>query len=251
MIEHKDIHEAVIAIMHEIGYVQKQKSANLNYSYAGEAALIAALRPVMIEHGVYCYVSKIVPSREAFTTAKGTFMNVTVSQGEVTFTHSKSGTSITVQAIGEGMDVGDKSANKSATGLLKYALRQTFLIETGDDPDSHESKQMERAKASTITGNGHKKDDGKKDSHVWSMSQKQVLIDNKLADNDFAAKGMLGLSNLPADATEAEILKWGRVYRQWRDTINPETGKKYLAPEAAAHADAARTFESAMADIQP
>ena len=148
MIEHKDIHEAVIAIMHEIGYVQKQKSPNLNYSYAGEAALIAALRPVMIEHGVYCYVSRIVPSREAFTTAKGTFMNVTVSQGEVTFVHSKNGTSITVQAIGEGMDVGDKSANKSATGLLKYALRQTFLIETGDDPDSHDNKQMERAKAS-------------------------------------------------------------------------------------------------------
>ena len=42
------------------------------------------------------------------------------------------------------MDVGDKSANKAATGLLKYALRQTFLIETGDDPDAESSNGMER-----------------------------------------------------------------------------------------------------------
>ena len=145
MIDHKDIHEAVVAIMHEVGYIQKQKSPNLNYSYAGEAALIAALRPVMIDHGVYCYVSKISSTRDTFTTGKGTPMNVAMAQGEVTFVHAPSGSSITVHALGEGMDTGDKAANKAATGQLKYALRQTFLIETGDDPDGHDSKQMERS----------------------------------------------------------------------------------------------------------
>lgn len=169
MQEHKDIHEAVVAIMHEIGYVQKQKSPNLNYTYAGEAALIAALRPVMIDHGVYCYVSKIVPTRDTFTTAKGTQMNTTLSHGEVTFVHSKSGTSITVQAIGEGMDTGDKSANKSATGLLKYTLRQTFLIETGDDPDSHDSKQMER----NNNGNGN----GTSKPGMTESEKKQAVMD--------------------------------------------------------------------------
>jgi hypothetical protein len=75
------------------------------------------------------------------------------------------------------------------------------------------------------------------DDRIWTLAQKAVLIDNGKADNDFAAKGMLGLSGLPADATEAEILKWGTAYRIHRNTINPETGKRYTAQEAAAYAD--------------
>jgi hypothetical protein len=75
------------------------------------------------------------------------------------------------------------------------------------------------------------------DDRIWTVAQKAVLIDNGKADNDFAAKGMLGLSCLPADATEAEILKWGTTYRTRRNTINPETQKRYTAQEAAAFAD--------------
>lgn len=70
-------------------------------------------------------------------------------------------------------------------------------------------------------------------STIWTIAQKQVLIDEHLADNDFAAKGMLGLSNLKADATEAEIVAWGKLYRAHRSEINPETSKPYLAQQAA------------------
>ena len=76
------------------------------------------------------------------------------------------------------------------------------------------------------------------DDRMWTVAQKQVLIDAKYADNDFAAKGMLGLSSLPADATEAEVLKWGKAYREQREKKDPQTGKKYLAPVAASFADA-------------
>jgi hypothetical protein len=75
------------------------------------------------------------------------------------------------------------------------------------------------------------------EDRIWTVAQKAVLIDNGKADNDFAAKGMLGLSNLPADATEAEILKWGTAYRIHRNTINPETGKRYTAQQSAEYAD--------------
>lgn len=77
----------------------------------------------------------------------------------------------------------------------------------------------------------------KQDSRIWSVSQKNVLIEAGKAENDFAAKGMLGLSNLPADATEAEILTWGTAYREKRESVNPDTGQKFLAPEAAKYAD--------------
>jgi hypothetical protein len=137
----KTIHEAINAVMNEVGYVKKSKAANLNYSFAGEAALISAIRPSIVEHGIYMSVDSISDiRREAYTTAKGTAMVNTIIQAVVKFTHV-SGDSITVAAVGEGSDAGDKSANKAMTGLYKYALRQTFCIETGDDPDKHASEE--------------------------------------------------------------------------------------------------------------
>src|SRR3972149_6659785 len=98
------------------------------------------------------------------------------------------------------------------TGLHKYAMRQTFCIETGDDPDKHLSEER-NARAS---GNGNKPTPPSqemkiesaspapaqnKDNRIWTQAQKQVLISAGFASNDFAAKGMLGMSNLPANAT--------------------------------------------------
>lgn len=74
---------------------------------------------------------------------------------------------------------------------------------------------------------------------VWSVAQKQALIDEGLAENDFAARGMLGLSNLPGDATQAEIAAWGKLYRTRRTDINPATEKPYTTQQAAELANAA------------
>lgn len=144
MSEAKSIHEAINAVMKEVGYVQKTRTQGLNYSYAGEAALIQALRPSMVEHGIYVSVSKIHSiQREQYTTAKGTAMTNTVIYGVVKFTHV-SGDAIEVESGGEGSDSGDKSLNKAMTGMYKYALRQTFNIETGDDPDKFSSDEQEQ-----------------------------------------------------------------------------------------------------------
>ena len=143
MPEVKNIHEAVNAIMNEVGYVKKSRAANLNYSFAGEAALIAAIRPFMVEYGVYMNVQEIKElRRENYTTAKGTAMVNTVISAVIRFTHI-SGTFIDVASTGEGSDAGDKSANKAMTGLYKYAMRQTFCIETGDDPDKYASDERQ------------------------------------------------------------------------------------------------------------
>lgn len=147
----KDIHEAINEVMQEVGYVKKQKGNNLNYTYAGEAALISALRPSMVEHGIYMHVLKIENvTRESYTTAKGTAMINTVISAIIRFTHV-SGTSIDVASTGEGSDAGDKSANKAMTGLYKYAMRQTFCIETGDDPDKFQSDERKPAAKNEMT----------------------------------------------------------------------------------------------------
>lgn len=47
---------------------------------------------------------------------------------------------LTIASYGEGRDRGDKAPYKALTGALKYALIQTFLIATGDDPE-HEGSE--------------------------------------------------------------------------------------------------------------
>jgi hypothetical protein len=52
------------------------------------------------------------------------------------FTDVESGEAVVVKVPGEGLDGGDKATYKAMTGALKYALLQTFLIATGDDPEN-------------------------------------------------------------------------------------------------------------------
>lgn len=145
----KNIHTAILEVMNKVGYVQKGgrvTGGGANYSYAGEADLIAALRPAMLEAGIYMHVVSVTDiQRESFINAKGTHMMNTAVNLAIRFTHAPSGTYIDVGAAGEGTDSGDKSTPKSLTGAYKYALRQTFCIETGDDPDQQPSDEQVRA----------------------------------------------------------------------------------------------------------
>jgi len=145
MTEKKGIYSAILEVMKEVGYVQKQSSKKLSYTYASESAFLQALRPALLKHGIIAYICELPEVRtETYTTSKGTAMNRTITHGIVRFVHVESGTFVDAHATGEGADVGDKSANKAMTGLQKYALKQTFLIETGDDPDKTSSEGQER-----------------------------------------------------------------------------------------------------------
>src|ERR1700738_5163472 len=52
-----------------------------------------------------------------------------------TFMDRDTAEEITVKVAGEGLDTGDKAPYKAMTGALKYALLQSFLLATGDDPE--------------------------------------------------------------------------------------------------------------------
>ena len=74
-----------------------------------------------------------------------------------------------------------------------------------------------------------------KEKRLWTVAQKDALIKAGLAKNDFAAKGMLGLSTLPLDATIAEVVAWGEVYRSNR--VDDKGKANLSAVEAAAIAN--------------
>lgn len=142
-VSHQNIGEAFLAIMDEVGYVQKKGSLKVNgkeqYKFAGERQLIEALRPALLKHKVICIPSEAKSRDSVVVSQDGKKTFRTVIDYTFVYTHVPSHTHIQVAVTGEGVDFGDKSAYKAATGALKYALRQPFLIETGDEPESDET----------------------------------------------------------------------------------------------------------------
>ena len=133
----------ILQVMKEVGYVQKDgKNDFQNYNYATEGNAIRALRPALVNHGLF-----LIPSVE------------TVSQDEYGNTHvtllyrifDEEGNWISFRAAGSGNDrnskgVGDKGIYKALTGASKYALLKTFLMETGDDPEVPSDSEKAEAK---------------------------------------------------------------------------------------------------------
>jgi hypothetical protein len=139
---------AKLAVMAAVPYVRKHKAEHLNYSFAGEADLIASLRPAMLAHGLtVAPIAVSVLEQGRYQTLKGGLLNHVVAAVTYRLTHAPSGESEDCQVLGEASDAGDKAAPKALTGAYKYFLRQTFLIETGDDPDRYASADQEAAPA--------------------------------------------------------------------------------------------------------
>ena len=145
-----DINEAILAVWDEVGYVQKKFVRDLGYSFAGEQAIINALRPALVRYGITFFVSKQRRRKVYHYASKNQTPMTNVSlELQVTFLHGPSGTKRKVWAWGEGADSGDKATPKAMTGALKYALRQTFGLETGDDPDNTPSRDLEGSSGPT------------------------------------------------------------------------------------------------------
>lgn len=141
-----ELAKAKLQVMKAVPYVQKQSATGLKYTFAGEAAFVEKLHPAMVDAGLtICPEGMELAHHEVYTTGSGAKMNRAIVRATYRLTHAASGQSETIQTLGEGADSGDKAVNKAQTGAFKYALRQAFLIETGNDPDETPSDQLERA----------------------------------------------------------------------------------------------------------
>ena len=140
-----NIDEAIVYVYRQVAYVQKRKAppgGGISYSFAGERDLIKSLRPHMCNADVFMRVVEYKDvERHVGQTSGGKNTNITTLKAVVRFTHAPSRTFIDVEALGEGSDGSDKGGNKAMTCAFKYALRQLFCIETGDDPDLDQDKQ--------------------------------------------------------------------------------------------------------------
>lgn len=139
------LYAAVAATMADVPYVLKTGDNTFHrYMYASDADLLDKLQPAMAKHGLCIMPTSVVVGFTESKTAKG--KAETRADLLITYTLGhKDGASVQVQVPGSGADGGsaDKAVYKAMTGAFKYALRQTFAVPTGNDPERAESPPAE------------------------------------------------------------------------------------------------------------
>ena len=128
----KTLVEHMSEVMKEVGYIQKDATNNFqNYTYASAQAVYGKVREALSERGIaVCGDVELVKSELVGAKLK----HLVVTKHTLTFTDGKD--SLSVSALGEGMDSGDKASMKSNTAGVKYCLAKAFLISWGDEAES-------------------------------------------------------------------------------------------------------------------
>ena len=128
-----NLREKFAEVRRRLGYVQKRgHNERQNYSYVRAADLAGSVGDILAELGVV-----VIPQLQSISTEPPLSSSERIARIVMNyrFVDARSGEELTVRVAGEGADAGDKAPYKAMTGALKYALLQSFLLATGDDPE--------------------------------------------------------------------------------------------------------------------
>jgi hypothetical protein len=129
-----NLRQKLAEVRRRIGYVQKRgHNERSDYSYVTAADIAGPVGDILAELGVIVIPSLEEISYEPAGRGQATPMARVIMA--YTFADVVSGEEVIATAAGQGLDAGDKAPYKAMTGALKYALLQTFLLATGDDPE--------------------------------------------------------------------------------------------------------------------
>jgi hypothetical protein len=133
MFSQLNLREKFAEVRRRLGYVQKRgHNERHNYSYVTAADLAGSVGDILAELGVV-----VIPQLQSISTETPRSSSDRIARIVMNyrFVDARSGEELTVRVAGEGADPGDKAPYKAMTGALKYALLQSFLLATGDDPE--------------------------------------------------------------------------------------------------------------------
>lgn len=123
-------------IMSEIGSIGRDsviETKKGNYSVRSEEAVLRAIRPMFIKHGLVLYPVNIASDRQ------GQLTRLTI---EYRIEDTEDGDAITTVAYGEGYDTADKGAGKALTYATKNMLIKLVLAVSGEDTDNKASETI-------------------------------------------------------------------------------------------------------------
>lgn len=132
------IYGAILGAMKDIGAISKDsKNAQQGFMYRGIDAVMNALQPALVQHGIFVVPEMLEQKREERVTGKGGNLIYSVIKMKYSFI-AADGSRVCATVIGEGMDSGDKASNKAMSVAFKYACFQVFCIPTEEmkDPDA-------------------------------------------------------------------------------------------------------------------
>lgn len=110
------------------------------YQYATDADIAAAVRGPMASQGLALVPVSCDVEMGVAKTAKGGNQNVATLTRVFRLYH-RSGQWISVEAIGVGMDRGDKAIPKAETACLKYLLKILFVLPVGGEDAEQDSPE--------------------------------------------------------------------------------------------------------------
>ncbi len=147
--ESGNIYVALCAIMEDAQPLAKDgKNTTQGFHFRGIDAVMNHLHPLFARHQVVVLPDVLAERSEERETKSGGRLIYRVLTVRFTFVHvdgSRAGCTV----VGEGMDAGDKAANKAMAVALKYALTQMLLLPYDEvDPDV-DSQPTSRPKPST------------------------------------------------------------------------------------------------------
>lgn len=148
----ENIYQRMSKITAEISAVAKNLQVGTgksSYKAAGEADILASVKPIEAKNGVYSYPveREIVESgtmeRETqYGKSVQLYMRIRVVYRFLCVDDPTS--YIDIVSYGDGVDPQDKAPGKAMTYADKYALMKAYKIITGDDPDQNMSEEHKR-----------------------------------------------------------------------------------------------------------
>ena len=133
------IYKAICDIMSEVDAIGKNKrNAQQGFNFRGIDDVYNTLHPLLSKYGVFTVPTVLEDRTEDRQTKSGGTLIYRVLKIQYRF-YADDGSSVEAVVIGEGMDSGDKAANKAMSIAHKYAFFQVFSIPTEEvalsDPD--------------------------------------------------------------------------------------------------------------------
>lgn len=142
-----NIYQLLLEARKEIGYLQKDgrvEFGSTRYKAITDEKVMLAVRPILDKYGIVMTIESVEMSRNGTLTEGVIIWRLTNAENPDDY--------ILVQSAGQGADTQDKGAGKMMTYSRKYALLNTLLIPTGEDPDKVSSEELDekQKKAETL-----------------------------------------------------------------------------------------------------
>lgn len=128
-------------LMGAVGSISKDnRNTQQNYQFRSVEQVMNKLNPALQKTGVALNTTILDCSREKISRRKEDYESIllySVIRLRLTFWDVEDGSSLSVEAVGEGMDNGDKASNKAMSAAFKYAVTLALCVPTEVvDPDT-------------------------------------------------------------------------------------------------------------------